>query len=95
MCTGFDVSPDLIDVARARHDVKGVTFAVADMGTAALPDVPFDRLASRFGVMFFTDPPAAFANLATWLAAGRPVRVRGLGAGERQPVDDERPRRRG
>ena len=31
---------------------------------------PYDRLVSRLGMMFFEDPPAAFANLARWLAPG-------------------------
>ena len=30
----------------------------------------YDRLVSRFGVMFYDDPPRSFANLATWLAPG-------------------------
>ena len=69
---GFDLSPALIEVARRRqgaHD-SAVTFEVADMGTAAPPDPPYDRLISRLGVMFFNDPPAAFANLRRWLVPG-------------------------
>src|SRR5205823_7697307 len=31
---------------------------------------PYDRLVSRFGIMFFDDPPAAFGNLRRWLAPG-------------------------
>ncbi len=42
----------------------------ADVGTAPPPDRPYDRLVSRFGIMSFEDPPAAFANLARWLGAG-------------------------
>ena len=40
------------------------------MATAAAPEKPYDRLVSRFGIMFFDDPPAAFANLVRWLAPG-------------------------
>ena len=40
------------------------------MATAAPPAGPYDRLVSRFGIMFFDDAPAAFANLARWLAPG-------------------------
>lgn len=66
---GFDISPALIDAARARASSgdSAVTFALADVGTAPSPDTPYDRLVSRFGVMFYDDPPAAFANLARWL----------------------------
>jgi SAM-dependent methyltransferase len=68
---GFDVSPALVEWARerARSEDRGIAFEVADVSTAR-PGEPFDRLVSRFGIMFFEDPPAAFANLAHWLAPG-------------------------
>lgn len=68
---GFDISSKLIELARGRPRPAGRTidFEVADMATAA-PSMPHDRLVSRFGVMFFDDPPAAFANLARWLGPG-------------------------
>ncbi len=68
---GLDISPALIAAARMRPVPAGrhLSFEVADMGTARTPQ-PFDRLASRFGVMFFEDPSAAFANVARWLAPG-------------------------
>ena len=67
---GFDISPGLIELARSRKpsDDKAIAFEVADMALAAPPGEPYDRLTSRFGVMFFDDPPAAFANLLRWLA---------------------------
>jgi SAM-dependent methyltransferase len=69
---GFDISPALIEAARARtrSDDRIVTFAAADVATASAPEQPYDRLVSRFGVMFFEDSPAAFANLVRWLAPG-------------------------
>jgi SAM-dependent methyltransferase len=69
---GLDLSPALIEAARQRHGVHdpSVTFQVADMGTRTPPEPPYDRLVSRLGVMFFTDPPAAFANLRRWLVPG-------------------------
>lgn len=68
---GLDISPQLVALARGRlrPDERAVTFEVADMATAA-PKLRYDRLVSRFGVMFFEDPPAAFANLMRWLAPG-------------------------
>jgi SAM-dependent methyltransferase len=68
---GFDISPALIELARTRSapDERALRFEVADMATEA-PEQPYHRLVSRFGVMFFDDPPAAFANLAGWLAPG-------------------------
>ena len=69
---GFDISPALIDAARGRaaSDECAITFSLADVATAPAPDVPYDRLVSRFGIMFYDDPPAAFANLAHWLSPG-------------------------
>jgi SAM-dependent methyltransferase len=69
---GFDLSPALIELARSRKrsDERAIAFEIADMATAAAPEVRYDRLVSRFGIMFFDDPPAAFANLARWLARG-------------------------
>ena len=35
--------------------------------SARIDRPPYDRLFSRFGLMFFADPAAAFANLHTFL----------------------------
>ena len=69
---GFDVSPALIEFARSRKrpDDGAIDFEIADMATAIPPGGPNDRLVSRFGIMFFDDPPAAFANLVRWLEPG-------------------------
>jgi SAM-dependent methyltransferase len=64
---GFDLSPALVEAARAR--ASSVVFDIANIAEDA-PAQPYDRLASRFGVMFFPDPPRAFANLTRWLAPG-------------------------
>jgi SAM-dependent methyltransferase len=68
---GYDISPALVEAARerTRADERGITFEVADVATTK-PEMPYDRLLSRFGVMFFDDPEAAFANLAHWLVPG-------------------------
>jgi SAM-dependent methyltransferase len=68
---GFDISPALIEAARARTGGdNAVAFTLADVGTAPVPQPPYDRLVSRFGIMFYGDPPAAFAKLARWLSPG-------------------------
>ncbi|XXX77273.1 methyltransferase domain-containing protein [Sorangium sp. So ce134] len=69
---GVDVSAPMLDRARAAAQAAGaanVAFEDADAQTAALPG-PFDVLYSRFGVMFFADPEAAFANLRKALRRG-------------------------
>jgi SAM-dependent methyltransferase len=67
---GADISATMIEGARRRF--PGLRFEVADVQVAdlgAFAPGGFDRVISEFGVMFFEDPGAAFANLA---AAVRP-----------------------
>lgn len=70
--TGVDVSAPLLELARRRAADAGVTatFVEADAQTHALPAAAFDLVFSRFGVMFFADPAAAFANLGRALRPG-------------------------
>ena len=68
---GLDVAANLIEEARRlAPDDAGITWMVADAQRAELPVAHFDLLLSRFGVMFFDDPTAAFANLAGATAPG-------------------------
>ena len=70
---GLDVSPVLIAEARRRatqQAVPCIDFLTADAATDTPAAAPFDRLFSRFGVMFFADPPAAFAHLLRLLPPG-------------------------
>ena len=61
---GLDVSTDLVAIARRRGErLDNVTFEVADAAAAGLGERAPDLIASRHGVMFFDDPPAAFAHL--------------------------------
>jgi len=69
---GLDISPALIAAARARvpPGERAITFTQADLATVTSSGVPYERLVSRFGVMFFEDPPAAFRNIVRLLAPG-------------------------
>lgn len=65
-CTGIDLSEPMTTLARerARRDaVANAEFLCADAQARAFEPATFDRVVSRFGVMFFADPVAAFANL--------------------------------
>ncbi len=60
---GVDIAPLLLEAARVR--AKGLTqvaFVDGDAQTLAFPDKSVDGVFSRFGVMAFADPVAAFAN---------------------------------
>jgi SAM-dependent methyltransferase len=69
---GYDISPALIELARSRVPSAddSISFAIANVATSPAPGGLYDRLVSRFGIMFYDDPPAAFSNLARWLAPG-------------------------
>jgi SAM-dependent methyltransferase len=70
-CTGIDLSVPMIEAAceHARREGLPATFVVADAQEHAFPPGGFDRIVSRFGVMFFDDPVRAFANLRRAAAA--------------------------
>jgi len=64
--TGADISRPMLEIARARALPAGAAtprFAEVDAQTGDLGDGVFDGAFSRFGVMFFSDPTAAFANI--------------------------------
>jgi SAM-dependent methyltransferase len=70
---GLDISRPLLDLARRRAAEAGapnVSFLEADAQTHAFAPATFDAVFSRFGVMFFDDPPAAFANIRRALKPG-------------------------
>ncbi|MEX4001565.1 class I SAM-dependent methyltransferase [Paraburkholderia sp. EG285A] len=68
---GVDISEPLIGRARAlAPQDTPVLFQVADASSAELPEGAFDILFSRFGVMFFDDPTAAFAHMRRALRPG-------------------------
>ncbi len=71
---GVDISRPMLDVARARAVAcPAAEFVEADAQTADLGEGAFDAAFSRFGVMFFSDPPAAFANIRRALKPGAPL----------------------
>jgi SAM-dependent methyltransferase len=63
---GVDVSAPLLEAARAAAKAQGIAnaeFLEGDAQTFDLGTAAYDAAISRFGVMFFADFDAAFANL--------------------------------
>lgn len=71
---GADISTLLLDLARERSAGRDtINYIDADAGTHTFETEAFDHLISRFGVMFFADSVAAFANMAKGLKPGAQV----------------------
>jgi len=71
--TGIDISEPMLSVARQRVEEQGlnnIDLILADAQTHTLPQRSYDLVTSRFGVMFFADPAAAFRNLCAALKPG-------------------------
>jgi SAM-dependent methyltransferase len=70
---GLDVSPVLVAEARRRvraQAAQGIDFVVADASCDTPVGAPFDRVFSRFGVMFFGDAPKAFSHISSLVKPG-------------------------
>ncbi|MFE3776213.1 class I SAM-dependent methyltransferase [Streptomyces sp. NPDC059122] len=70
---GLDLSAPMLARARAsaaREGLANTAFAQGDAQVHAFPAGGFDIAISRYGVMFFADPVAAFANIGRALRPG-------------------------
>lgn len=70
---GIDISAEMIEAARIRSVNEGLlntVFHHADAQTQSFPYDHFDLCISRFGVMFFADPVAAFTNIGRAMRSG-------------------------
>jgi SAM-dependent methyltransferase len=70
---GVDIAPAMVRAARQHAAAAGVEharFLATDAQVDDLGDAVFDAAYSRFGVMFFADPGAAFANVRRSLRPG-------------------------
>jgi SAM-dependent methyltransferase len=72
---GLDLSEPMLALARERlRGFANTSFMSGDAASVPLGDINAALMVSRFGVMFFGDPEAAFANLRTGLAPGGRLR---------------------
>ncbi|GIH27828.1 methyltransferase [Acrocarpospora phusangensis] len=80
---GIDLSAPML--RRARLNAEGITNVTFEQGDAQIhpfPDGAYDLAISRFGIMFFADPVAGFANIARALRPGGRVAFLSM-----QPLD--------
>ena len=69
--SGVDISRPMLNVARERAREAGLSIAFNEADASTFAFQPeFDLVFSRFGVMFFADPEAAFANIRKALKKG-------------------------
>jgi SAM-dependent methyltransferase len=71
--SGIDLSAPMLRRARdsaAGEGITNLTFEQGDAQVHPFPAAAFDVVVSRFGVMFFADPVAAFANIGRALRPG-------------------------
>jgi SAM-dependent methyltransferase len=65
---GVDISEPMLERARRltlEAGLRNITYELGDAQSHRFQPATFDVLISRFGTMFFADPVAAFANLAS------------------------------
>ena len=70
---GIDLPGQMLQVGRERLDASGldnVVFEHTDIAAYPFETQTIDRAYSRFGVMFFSDPVAAFRNIRRGMTSG-------------------------
>ncbi|MGB3243567.1 MAG: class I SAM-dependent methyltransferase [Sulfitobacter sp.] len=83
---GADISPQMLALARTRaQGVEQASFERTDVATHDFAPAHYDRVISRFGVMFFADPVAAFANIAKAMKPGAQMVLASWGQIENNP----------
>ena len=81
--TGLDISSTMLQTAAAAPVAEGaapIEWLQVDAVEWSPLSSEFDVVLSQFGVMFFSDPVRAFANLAAGNPPGRSSRDRDVGS---------------
>lgn len=86
--TGIDAAEQLLALGAARAKAAGLSnmdWHLGDAQTDSVPGSPFDAALSRFGIMFFADPAAAFANIRAQLRPGARMTLAAWGPAVENP----------
>lgn len=86
---GVDLSVPMLARARevaATAGLENITFERGDAQVFPFPEAGFDVAISRFAVMFFADPVAAFANIRQALRPGGRIAFLAMSAGPRNQL---------
>ena len=70
---GMDISKPILECAKQKakeNSIKNIEFLLADAQNHYFMADSYDAIFSRFGLMFFDDPVAAFSNLLKGLKSG-------------------------
>lgn len=89
--TGLDIAPEMIAAARAAPaapDAAPIRWVESDAVTWVPGGEQFDAVISQCGVMFFSDPAAAFANFARMTKDGGRLTVAVWAERSRSPLFD-------
>lgn len=82
---GVDISPPLLEIAGKRcASLPQIRLVECNAETEVLPS-GFDAMISRFGVMFFSNPQKAFANIANSLTCAAPLTMIAWGVAGQNP----------
>jgi len=86
--TGIDLSPGPLKIAEHRaagRVLTNISFRQSDAHHLPFSDHVFDRITSRLGIMFFSDPPRVFREMHRVLKPGGSVALVAWGPFETQP----------
>ena len=70
---GMDISKPILEYAKQNakeNSIKNIEFVLADAQNYCFMADSYDAIFSRFGVMFFDDPVAAFSNILKGIKSG-------------------------
>ncbi|MBK9123960.1 MAG: class I SAM-dependent methyltransferase [Chloroflexi bacterium] len=82
---GYDISPEMLEVARRKWSFTGIDWQLGDVSQLPFQDGSFDIVTCHFALMFFPDRVGALKEMYRVLAPGGQLLALVWGAIERNP----------